>query len=65
MLPPPFALSTEKTQNRSLTQDVTPFLNNIIFQYTDPLPPIQYILFHWHENIVTHIYITFNMKHLK
>ena len=38
MLPPPFVLSTEKGQNRSLTQDVTPFLNNIIFQYTNPLP---------------------------
>ena len=38
MLPPPFALSTEKRQNRSLTQDVTPFLNNIIFKYTNPLP---------------------------
>ena len=38
MLPPPFVLSPEKRQNRSLTQDVTPFLNNIIFQYTNPLP---------------------------
>ena len=38
MLPPPFVLSTEKRQNRSLTQDVTPLLNNIIFQYTNPLP---------------------------
>ena len=38
MLPPPFALSTEKRQNRSLTQDVIPFLNNIIFQYRNPLP---------------------------
>ena len=38
MLPPPFALSTEKRQNRSLVQDVTPILNNIIFQYTNPLP---------------------------
>ena len=38
MLPPPFVLSTEKRQNRSLTQDVIPFLNNIIFQYTNPLP---------------------------
>ena len=38
MLPPPFVLSTEKRQNRSLTQDVTPFLNNLIFQYTNPLP---------------------------
>ena len=38
MLPPPFALTTEKKQNRSLIQDVTPFLNTIIFQYTNPLP---------------------------
>ena len=38
MLPPPFVLSTEKRRNRSLTQDVTPVLNNIIFQYTNPLP---------------------------
>ena len=38
MLPPSFVLSTEKRQNRSLIQDVTPFLNNLIFQYTNPLP---------------------------
>ena len=38
MLPPPFVLSTDKIQNRSLIQDVTHFLNNIIFQYTTPLP---------------------------
>ena len=38
MLPPPFALTTEIRQNRSLIQDVTPFLNNIMFQYTNPLP---------------------------
>ena len=38
MLPPPLVLSTEKRQNRSLIQDVTPFLKNIIFQYTNPLP---------------------------
>ena len=38
MLPTPFVLSTEKRQNRSLIQDVTPFLNNIIFQDTNPLP---------------------------
>ena len=38
MLPTPFTLSTEKRQNRSLIQDVTPFLNNIFFQYTNPLP---------------------------
>ena len=37
MFPPPFVLSTEKRQNRSLIQDVSPFLNNIIFQYTNPL----------------------------
>ena len=38
MLPTPFTLTTEKRQNRSLIQDVTPFLKNIIFQYTNPLP---------------------------
>ena len=38
MLPTPFTLNTEKRQNRSLIQDVTPFLNNITFQYTNPLP---------------------------
>ena len=38
MIPTPFILTTEKRQNRSLIQDVTPFLNNIIFQYTNPLP---------------------------
>ena len=37
-MPPPFVLSTEKRQNRSLTQDVISFLNNIIFQYTNPRP---------------------------
>ena len=38
MLPPPFALSAAKRHNRSLTQDVTLFLNNLVFQYTNPLP---------------------------
>ena len=38
MLPPLFVLSTDKRQNRSLIQDVTPFVSNIIFQYTNPLP---------------------------
>ena len=38
MLPATFVLSTEKRQNLSLTQDVPPFLNNIILQYTNPLP---------------------------
>ena len=38
MIPPPFVLSTDKRQNRSLIQDVISFLNNLIFQYTNPLP---------------------------
>ena len=38
MISTPFTFTTEKRQNRSLIQDVTPFLNNIIFQYTNPLP---------------------------
>ena len=37
MLPPPFVLCTEKRQNRSLTQDVIPFSNNIVFGYTNLL----------------------------
>ena len=37
MLPTPFLLSTDQRQKRSLTKDVTPFLNNIIFQYTNLL----------------------------
>ena len=39
MLPTPFKLITPQHRNiRSISQDVKPFLNNIIFQYTDPLP---------------------------
>ena len=38
MLPTPFTVSNDKRQNRSLIQYVTPFLQNIIFQYTNPLP---------------------------
>ena len=38
MLPTPFTFTNEKRQNRSLIQDVIPFLNNNIFQYTNPLP---------------------------
>ena len=38
MLPTPFTVSTDKRQKRSLIQYVTPFLQNIIFQYTNPLP---------------------------
>ena len=37
MLPPPFLVSTDQRQKQSLTQDVKPILNNIIFQYTNPL----------------------------
>ena len=37
MLPTPFILSSEQRQKRSLTQDVIPYLNTIIFQYTNPL----------------------------
>ena len=37
MLPPPFVLSRDQRQKRSLPQDVIPFLNNITFQYTNPL----------------------------
>ena len=69
MLPPPFVFSIEKRQNKSFIQDVTSFLNNLIFQYTNPLPfekePVRYILFHWQENIVTVTFITFDKKHLK
>ena len=36
MLPPPFLITTDQRQKRSLTQDVKPFLNNIILQYTNP-----------------------------
>ena len=38
MLPTIFLLSTEQRQKHSHTQEVTPFLNKIIFQYTNPLP---------------------------
>ena len=54
MLPTPFTLNTEKGQNRSLIQDVTPFLNNIIFQYTNPLPYIYYLLYTTYTH-TTHI----------
>ena len=37
MIPSPFVLSTETRQNRSFTQDVIPFVNNLIIQYTNPL----------------------------
>ena len=38
MLPTPFLLSPDNHQRRSSTQDVIPFLNNIMYQYTNPLP---------------------------
>ena len=37
MLPTPFPLSTDQRQKCFLTPDVIPFLNNIIFEYTNPL----------------------------
>ena len=37
MLPTLFILSPEQHQKFSHTQDVIPFLNNIIFQNTNPL----------------------------
>ena len=39
MLPTPFQLTSPQHRNiRSLTQDIEPFLNNIISKYTNPLP---------------------------
>ena len=38
MLPHPYTVASEFRSVRSLTQDVIPFLNNLIFQYTTPLP---------------------------
>ena len=38
MLSTPILLSTEPRQKQSLTQGVIPFLNSIVFQYTNPLP---------------------------
>ena len=35
MLPPPFLLSTDQRQKRPSTQDIKPFLYNIILQYTN------------------------------
>ena len=32
-----FLLSSEQRQTRSLTQEVMPFLHNLIFHYTNPL----------------------------
>ena len=37
MLPTPFLLSSDQRQKPSLPEDVIPFLNNLIFQYTNPL----------------------------
>ena len=39
MIPTPFQCSSAATRNvRSITQDTNPFLYNLIFQYTNPLP---------------------------
>ena len=37
MLPNPFILSSQQRSIRSTTHNVIPFLNNLIFQYTNPL----------------------------
>ena len=37
MLITPFSLSSDQLQKRSLTQDVIPFLYNIMFHYTNSL----------------------------
>ena len=36
MFPTSFLLSSDQRQKRSLTQDEIHFLNNIMFQYTNP-----------------------------
>ena len=39
MLPTPFQCSTATTRDiRSITQDINPFIQNLIFQYTNALP---------------------------
>ena len=38
ILPPPFTISPEKTLSRNLTKDITPFLHNLIYNSTKPLP---------------------------
>ena len=38
MLPYPFIIDPDCRSKRSLSQDVEPFFNNLIFQYTNPLP---------------------------
>ena len=38
MLPNLFGLSSEHRQKLSLTHELIPFLHNLIFQYTNPLP---------------------------
>ena len=39
MLPTPFQCSTPQTRKiRSIIHDINPFLQNLIFQYTNPLP---------------------------
>ena len=37
MLPNPFILSLQQRSIRSTTHDITPFLHNLIYQYTNPL----------------------------
>ena len=37
MLPNPYIVSLQQRSIRSTTHDVTPFLHNLIYQYTNPL----------------------------
>ena len=38
MFPTPFIISSQQRQTRSFTQDEIPFLHNLIFQHTLPVP---------------------------
>ena len=49
MLPTPFTVTTDKRQNRSLIQDVTPFLQNTtISDKLQYIQPIKYSLLNIH-----------------
>ena len=61
MLPIPFTLSPQQRSARSITQDVIPFLNNLIFQNPNPLSlklnHTQYIQYHYFENTQLDAYL--------
>ena len=48
MLPTPFTVTTDKRQNRSLIQDVTPFLQNIVI-LTYIISTIKHLTLHHHK----------------